>query len=588
MQTQILLRLILIVLFLFVSSGTASYADSHVLDVPTTYCNPMNLNYDFELHRRDERLNHRSTADPVCFMYKGKYFLFSTNQEGYWWSDNDMATWNFVEHNFKQNSSADDVCAPGAWPTKEGLILLPCFTERDTMPLYLSTDPVKGKWTEAVKEFSIQAWDPSFFEDDDGKLYLYWGSSNLYPLYGVELDPKNGYKAIGKRVELMKLDQKKHGWEQFGENNQNGTMDPFVEGAWMNKFNGRYYLQYGAPGSEWNVYGDGVYTSDKPLGPFKYQEHNPFSWKPTGFARGAGHGATFTDRYDNIWHVATMLICVKHKFERRLGMFPAGVDKDGVLFANTAYGDYPQLIPKGKRDPQKTFTGWMLLSYKKPSWSSESKSDTALAFDEDIKTYWTAPDGSAGQFLAVDLEKPVDVSAIQINYADENCAFRGRQKGVLHRYQIFESSNKKDWNLIVDKSKNKTDVPHDYVQFSQPVKTRYLKLVNLEMPTGSFAVGDFRVFGKAPGAVPDKVANFSVKRDENDRRNVSLKWDKVAGAYAYEVSFGVNPDKLYSSLLIYDTKYDLHSLNIDSDYYFNIKAVGESGVGEATTVTSTK
>jgi hypothetical protein len=26
---------------------------------------------------------------------------------------------------------------------------------------------------------------------------------------------------------------------------------------------------------------------------FEYQQHNPFSYKPGGFARGAGHGATF-------------------------------------------------------------------------------------------------------------------------------------------------------------------------------------------------------------------------------------------------------------------------------------------------------
>ncbi|MBX3073181.1 family 43 glycosylhydrolase [Candidatus Obscuribacterales bacterium] len=564
--------------------SSPALAKPKVLEVPTTFCNPMNLDYDFELHTRDKRLNHRSTADPVAFMYKGKYFLFSTNQEGYWWSNNDMATWNFIPHNFKQNASMDDVCAPGAWPTKKGVLFLPCFTEKDTMPLYLSTDLVGNKWTEAVKEFPIQAWDPSFFEDDDGKLYLYWGSSNLYPLYGVELDPNNGYKAIGNRVELLKLDPKKHGWEQFGEDNQNGKMDPFMEGAWVNKVNGKYYLQYGAPGTEWNVYGDGVYVSDKPLGPFKYQEHNPFSWKPTGFARGAGHGSTFTDRFDNLWHVATMVISVKQTFERRLGLFPAGVDKDGVMWANTAFGDYPQTLATGKRDQQKTFKGWTLLSYKKKSWASQHFSDTALAFDEDIKTYWTAPSGDDDQFLAVDLGKPCDVHAIQINYADEAVAFRKKHLGVKHRYQIFQSENGKDWTLLVDKSQNTRDVPHDYVELSEPVRTQFLKLVNLEMPTGHFAVSDLRVFGRAPGAVPANVDNFKVVRDDSDRRNVMLTWDKVPNAYAYEVTFGVKPDKLYSSILVYDTKQALHSLNVDSSYYFKIRAVGETGLGEVSSV----
>jgi len=565
----------------------AAQSKPKVLDVPTTYCNPMNLDYDFELHvqDKDKRLNHRSTADPVAFMYDGKYFLFSTNQEGYWWSDNDMATWNFVPHNFKKNASIDDVCAPGAWPTKKGVIFLPCYTERDKMPLYLSTDLVNDKWTEAVSEFPLPVcWDPSFFEDDDGKLYLYWGSSNLYPLYGVQLDPNNGYKPIGERVELLKLHPKEHGWEQFGEDNQNGTMDPFTEGAWMNKFKGKYYLQYGAPGSEFNVYGDGVYVSDKPLGPFTYQMHNPFSWKPTGFARGAGHGSTFEDKYGNVWHVGTTVIAVKHKFERRLSLFPSGVDKEGTLFSNTAFGDYPTLIATGKRDQWKTFPEWMLLSYKKKAWASESKkgSDPALAFDEDLRTYWTAPNGQEGQFLAVDLGQPCDVRAIQINYGDEEVAFLGKQKGVKHRYQLFESMDGEKWNMLVDKSKNETDVPHDYIELSEPINTRFLKLVNLEMPTGCFAISGLRVFGKAPGAVPGKVPNFAAKRDTADTRNVSLTWDAVPGAYAYAIDFGPLPDKLYNSLLVHDTKYNLHSLNVDRDYFYRIRAVGETGVGELT------
>src|SRR5260370_20197826 len=40
------------------------------------------------------------------------------------------------------------------------------------------------------------------------------------------------------------------------------------------------------------------------------------------------------------WHISTMGISVKNNFERRLGIFPAAFDADGVLYTNTAYGDY--------------------------------------------------------------------------------------------------------------------------------------------------------------------------------------------------------------------------------------------------------
>ena len=123
----------------------------------------------------------------------------------------------------------------------------------------------------------------------------------------------------------------------------------------MTKHNGKYYLQYGAPGTEFSGYGDGVYVSEHPLGPFTYQSHNPFSFKPGGFATGAGHGATYQDVYGNWWHVSTMIVNVKNNFERRIGIWPAGFDKDDILYCNTAFGDYPTYLPQQKEDQSKEF-----------------------------------------------------------------------------------------------------------------------------------------------------------------------------------------------------------------------------------------
>lgn len=575
----------MVALALLLASGCGNWA----LAKPLTYCNPLNVDYAFVPDKDYSHNNncHRSTADPVCILYKDKYYLFATNQEGYWYSS-DLSNWHFVSHFFKENASKDQVCAPAAWPTSKGVMFLPCMIKGDQIPLYLSTKPESGKWQELVAAFPITVWDPSFFEDDDKRLYIYWGSSNVYPIYGVELDPQDGYKPKGKPVELFKLDPAKHGWEQFGEDNQNGTMAPFIEGAWMNKFGGKYYLQYGAPGTEWNVYGDGVYVSDKPLGPFEYQKYSPFSWKPTGFIRGAGHGNTFADRYDNLWHAATMDICVKNTFERRMGLFPSGVDKDGVLFADTTFGDYPHFIASGKRKGD-DFTGWMLLSYGKPCWTFPEVGNKSLAFDEDIKTFWTAGDALRDRFIAVDLLEPCTIRAVQINYADDQAKVFGKQLGKHHRYQVYVSDDKQEWDLLIDKSKCDKEVPHDYVELDKPVKARYLKLVNIEMPTGNFAISDLRVFGQASGAKPAAVKDFSVARDQSDRRNITFKWQAVPGAYAYNIRFGVAPDKLYNSMLIYDrTDYQLHSLNVDASYYFQIESVNRVGVSDKSQVVTAK
>ncbi|MBR6091066.1 MAG: family 43 glycosylhydrolase [Anaerolineaceae bacterium] len=83
---------------------------------------------------------------------------------------------------------------------------------------------------------------------------------------------------------------------------------PYIEGAWMDKHDGRYYLQYAFPGTQYNIYGDGIYVSDSPLGPFTLADNNPFSYKPGGFLPGAGHGSSMEDMQGNWWHAATMRI----------------------------------------------------------------------------------------------------------------------------------------------------------------------------------------------------------------------------------------------------------------------------------------
>src|SRR5215510_3187735 len=53
-----------------------------------TYCNPVNIDYGYTPFRAfSEWGRHRATADPVIVNYKNDYYLFSTNQWGYWWSN---------------------------------------------------------------------------------------------------------------------------------------------------------------------------------------------------------------------------------------------------------------------------------------------------------------------------------------------------------------------------------------------------------------------------------------------------------------------------------------------------------------------
>jgi len=472
----------------------------------------------------------------------------------------------------------DDLCAPAVWVQNDTMFVFGS-TYSTNFPIWMSTNPKANEWKEAVDSFAIGGWDPDFFLDDNGKLYEYNGSSNSYPLYGIEINRKT-FDPIGARKELLLLNPEKFGWQRFGEYSDNTFLNPFIEGAWMTKHNGKYYLQYGAPGTEISGYADGVAVSDKPLDGFVHQPM-PFSYKPGGFARGAGHGATFTDKWDNYWHVSTLSISVKNSFERRLGLWPAGFDKDDVMYCNTAFGDYPLYLPDSKADHLKSnFAGWMLLNYNKPVTVSSSFGgyQANYAVDESIKTYWCAATDKAGEWIASDLGAVSTVKAIQLNYADQDATFLGKQTNIFHQYKLWSSADGKKWNLLIDKSKNATDVPHDYIELQKPVEARFIKLENIHVPTGKFAISGLRVFGNGHGKQPDTVKNFIVLRTEKDKRSAWIKWTLVDNAYGYNIYMGTAPDKLYNCIMVYGAnEYWFKAMDKDIPYYFTIEAINENG-----------
>lgn len=554
-----------------------------------TYCNPINLDYGYTPYESfTEWGKHRATADPVIVNYKGDFFLFSTNQSGYWHSP-DMLNWKFEERKFLRqwNKTKDDLCAPGVGIIGDTMVVFgSTYTKNFT--LWGSTDPKGNKWFPLVDSLEIGGWDPAFFTDDDGKFYMYNGSSNNYPMYGVELDRKT-FKPKGTRMPMYLLESWRYGWQRFGEYMDNTFLDPFAEGAWMTKHNGKYYFQYGAPGTEFSGYSDGVVVGNKPLfydTQFTPQS-DPLSYKGGGFSRGAGHGATFQDNAKNYWHISTSIICVKNTWERRMGIWPTGFDQDDIMWTNTAFGDYPLYLPSERKENGPAGPGWMLINYKKPVTVSSTLGGFYAnnAVDESIKTYWSAKTGNSGEWIQTDLGSLATVNAIQINYADQDAEFLGKQTGIFHQYQILTSTDGKKWTLLVDKSQNKTDVPHDYIELQKPVKTRFIKMVNLHMPTGKFAISGFRVFGNGNGEKPSAVKNLIILRTEKDKRSAYIKWQPVDNAFAYNLYYGTAPDKLYNCIMIHDfNEHWFKAMDSQKAYYFAIEAINENGVSAKTAV----
>lgn len=544
-------------------------ATARAAESPRTFCNPLDLDYRFQL---DDPVR-REAADPAVVRYNDEYWLFASKSGGYWHSK-DFSHWVFVDG--KQLPIEDYAPAPAVI---DGQLY---YTAFNTRAIYRADDPYAGKWTKVGDNLGFYP-DPDLFQDDDGRVYIYYGCSASDSIHVVELDPAHGFKEIGQPVVCTTRDTLHRGWEVPGDDNTGAGGGTWEEGAWMTKHDGKYYLQYASPGTQFHSYADGIFVGTTPKGPFTYAPYSPFSQKPTGFATGAGHSGTFQDAHGNWWRVVTMVISVRHMFERRIGLLPVGFYDDGQMYCNTYLGDYPEFLPDTKHSNSKeNSAGWMLLSYNKQAEaSSELPGFPATnAFDENIQNWWSAKTGNAGEWLKVDLGKICRINALQINFADQGAEVHGKLRDDAYQYYVEVSRDGVNWNRILDRSDNHRDAPQDYEPLEHPVKDRYLRLVNVHCPAQAcFSVSGFRIFGSGLGHAPERVKTLTVQRNPNDGRKAVVSWSPAAGADFYIVRYGVARDRLYNNYQIYNaTETQINSLNSGGAYYFTVDAVNDSGV----------
>ncbi len=661
------------------SLGLTAYAQTSTKP-KHTFANPLDVLVG---HERGVR-----GGEPVVLIYKDDYYLFVSHRRGYWYSP-DFQNWTYVD---APNYPAGVVSVVEF----QGELIGCSMNNRN---VYKAIDPKAGTWEKIGELSSDRYGDANLFADGD-RLYLYFGWSQIMPFQVVELDTKT-FKEKAEPIPLFFSDIKNHGFEArkpedviysiFGGRRDYGPEEfPWIEGPWMTKHNGKYYLQYAAIGLEFISYSHGVYVSDSPTGPFTYSEHNPLTFKTSGFEVGAGHGSTFHDKKGNLW---TICMIPAHYGENgrgsELAIFPTAVDKDGVMYSDTAYGDYPQYFPNDRKvGGADNYTDWKLLSYKKRTEVSSTAANhpAVNALDEDFLTCWAAETSNPGEYFMVDLGGEASINAIQLNWDQVRAPQAttggnrpagqggapaggfggfggfgggapgagaapggapaggapaggfggfggfgggapagaapaggapaggqggnrprpqgqggapaggmggfgggmmggmggmfggGRTTGPDTRYQCYKvevSTDGTNWTTVIDKPENNLELKHDYNEFEKPVKARYVKVTNIATYDNSlFAIKDLRIFGTTDKMKTTKVTDFKAVRNPDDLREANLLWTPVEGADGYVVRYGIEPNKLYNSYIVYgDNKLYMHSLNTAPEkYYFEVEA----------------
>lgn len=467
-----------------------------------TYCNPIPLP-DYPLGRLareavpgapldapglwlgDRQDQFRELADPSVLWHEGRWYLYPSVDMA--WVSADGGSWQHHPLNVRDLGYAPTVVR------HRGRFLLMASDSS----VYSAHSPL-GPFTELGK-IALPAGvpgqtDPMLFSDDDGRLYYYWGCTPTEGIFAVELDAEKPTRIVGQPARVIAFEPDRHPWQRLGDWNEEPNIG-WIEGAWMLKRRGTYYLTYAAAGTENRTYAMGCSIGKSPLGPFTPQKNNPVMRSTAGLITGTAHGSIVAGPHDSLWAFYTVRAATVHGFERRLGMDPAFIAEDGELHVHG-----PSAMPQRftTDDRGAVSTGWVPLNAHMRTAGSTTATNLSgrLAVDEDLRTWWQPAADDQAPTLTSALRGLAMVHAVRIAWRDVGL---DSAKGVVagpFRYRVEAETSPNTWTPLVDRSASTEDLLIDYRE-CPPTQATAVRLIILGSPRGiTPGVAEITAFGE--------------------------------------------------------------------------------------------
>ncbi len=485
-----------------------SKAQTPSIGATARYCNPLPMVIG---------QGGNASGDVTVIKENGKYYMFCTG--GGAWISEDMLNWSFrrvenvpvAPHVVKFNGSFY-MCGNDGPVFKADNPLGP-YT---SIGAWKNTPDVKGGWN--------GAFDVDIFIDEDNKPYLYYPGRGVSGIYVVPLDPNDLSRFAGPVRHLFGFNSD-HLWERYGEMNEY-TDVAWVEGPWMQKYKGIYYLQYSASGTQWKTYAEGYYTSKSPLGPFTYAPNNPLLRKTEGLVTGPAHGSIVEGPDGKLWQFYTIVLS-NPPGGRRIGMDRVTFDKNGNMAVTVT--DTPQWGPGAMIDPAKGNSGSIPVTINKinamnalSKFSSQQPGhDAAYAVDNSSGTWWEPATTDSLPALTIELSPATRFDVVQLFSIDGvRLMFNGGRRGfgrpaagtapaqlsnASYKYKIEVSMDGKTYLPALDQTGNSIERNTIFEEIP-PVKCRFVRLTLTDWPrTSPLGILEFTIFGKPAGSLPAQV-----------------------------------------------------------------------------------
>lgn len=427
-------------------------------------------------------------ADPTVKKFGDSYYIYATTDgsgAGFGpaqvWTSKDFCNWTLMPMNWPDSHW---IWAPDVMKDAQDGKYYMVYCQPCQLYMGVSETP-RGPWRNILGEseavlvpdrFVTNAitLDGQTFVDDDGSVYMYWGTWGIYKGFGCGAGKLNADKKSFSETRLI----------------PNTEVTDFFEAPFVMKRNGTYYFMYSSGSCHDHTYRVQYATSDKPLGPYTYRGCI-LETSADSTVHGPGHHSILKEgeNYYIVYH--------RHDNPHSNRGFHRQLCIDKMVFL--ADGSIQKISPThdgvGLLAPSVVKSRNLALGC--PVTASSFYDEDFLpdfAVDDNNGTLWR-PRGMESEWLCIDLGKvqPVRTVWTQFEYGTQ-----------FYQYIIETSVDGRNWTVFADKSQNRL-AGSPMVDFGM-AKARYVRLTYLGGQKNGFggAVWNIKVFGDIEDAMPQQ------------------------------------------------------------------------------------
>lgn len=424
-------------------------------------------------------------ADPTIKKFGDTYYMYATTDgsgAGFGpsqvWCSKDFENWTIMPMNWPDSHW---IWAPDVMKHTDGTYRL-FYCQPCNLYEGIAETP-RGPWKNILGESEAVlvpdrfvknaiTLDGQTFVDDDGSVYLYWGTWGIYKGFGC---------GAGKMTPDLK---------SFTETRliPNTEVTDFFEAPFVLKKDGIYYFMYSSDSCHDSTYHVQYATATSPLGPYTYKG-TILKTSADGTIHGPGHHSILQegDNYYIVYHRHDNPHSTRG-FHRQLCIDRLTFNPDGTI--QPVEGTH-----KGVGRLGKSVLTSPNLAYGKPVKVSSYYDENFLpeyAVDDNNGTLWR-PRTMGQEWIEIDLQQTETVKTVwtQFEYGTS-----------YYQYVIETSTDGKNWAVFADKRENHL-AGSPMVDFGN-AKARYVRLTTTGSQKNGFAgaLWNIKIFGNHETSSP--------------------------------------------------------------------------------------